>query len=136
MAENDGDIELDDLNREREKQANEEDETNFDDDKPGNKSTLVFDGSNPNFTRVDDDDDEPSTSEIPNARRDAGNMRRAIAFDKKRLLKEKLGITINKRDGPNSTLIYDKLWFTPDKSGKKINGATYKGTKILVLRGG
>ena len=133
MAENADDIELDDLNRERETQANEEDETSFTDDRPGDESILIIDGSNPVFTRVDDD--EPSTSEIPNARRDAGGMGRHIIHDMKQFLKKGLGITINKGDGPNSMIIYDKLRFTTDEDNK-INGATYKGKKILILRNG
>ena len=136
MAENADDIELEDLEREREtQQANEEDETSFTDDRrPGDESILIIDGSNPVFTRVDDDG--PSTSsDIPNARRDAGVMRRHTIHDMKQFLKKELGLTINKGDGPNSTIIYDKLRFTTDK-GNKINGATYKGKKILILRGG
>ena len=135
MAENADDIELKDLDREREtQQANEEDETSFTDDRrPGDESILIIDGSNPVFTRVDDDG--PSTSEIPNARRDAGVMRRHIIHDMKQFLKKGLGITINKGDGPNSTIIYDKLRFTTNKDNK-INGATYKGKKILILKDG
>ena len=133
MAENADDIELDDLNRERETQANEEDETSFTTDRPGDESILIINGSNPVFTRVDDDG--PSTSEIPNARRDAGVMKRHIIHDMKQFLKKGLGITINKGDGPNSTIIYDKLRFTTDKDNK-INGATYKGKKILILKNG
>ena len=131
MAENADDIELKDLDREREtQQANEEDKTSFTDDRrPGDESILIIDGSNPVFTRVDDDG--PSTSEIPNARRDAGVMRRHIIHDMKQFLKKGLGITINKGDGPNSTIIYDKLRFTTNKDNK-INGATYKGKKILI----
>ena len=134
MAENADDIELEDLDRERETQrANEEEETSFTDDRPGDESILIIDGSNPVFTRVDDDG--PSTSEIPNARRDAGVMTRHIIHDMKQFLKKGLGITINKGDGPNLTIIYDKLRFTTNKDNK-INGATYKGKKILILRGG
>ena len=105
------DIDMKDLDREREtQQANEgEEERNLDDNRPGDESVLIIDGSNPDFTRVDDD--EPSTSGIPDARRDAGNMKRDITYDKKKALKEELGVTINKGDGPNSTLIYDKLKF-------------------------
>ena len=129
MAENADDIELEDLDREREtQQANEEEETSFfDDRRPGDESILVIDGSNPVFTRVDVDG--PSTSEIPNARRDAGVMRRHIIHD----MKHGLGLTINKGDGPNSTIIYDKVRFTTNKNNK-INGATYKGKKILILK--
>ena len=54
MAENVDDIELEDLDREQERQqANEEDETSFTDDRrPGDESILIIDGSNPAFTRV------------------------------------------------------------------------------------
>ena len=132
MAENADDIELEDLDRERETQrANEEEETSFTD--VGDESILIIDGSNPVFTRVDDDG--PSTSEIPNARRDAGVMRRHIIHDMKQFLKKGLGLTINKGDGPNSTIIYDKVRFTTNKDNK-INGATYKGKKILILKDG
>ena len=131
----DENIEMKNRARERETQrANEEEETSFTDDRPGDKSILIIDGSNPVFTRVDAD--EPSTSsEIPNARRDAGVMRRHIIHDMKQFLKKGLGITINKGDGPNSTIIYDKVGFTTDKDNK-INGATYKGKKILILKDG
>ena len=132
MAENADDIELEDLSREREMQADEEDETSFTDDRPGDESILIIDGSNPVFARVDDG---PSTSEIPNVGRDVGVMKRHIIHDTKQFLKKGLGITINKGDGPNSTIMYDKLRFTTDKDNK-INGATYKGKKILILKSG
>ena len=131
----DENIEMKDRAREREtQQANEEEETSFTDDRrPGDESVLIIDGSNPVFTRVDAD--RPSTSEIPNARRDAGVMKRHIIHDMKQFLKKGLGLTINKGDGPNSTIIYDKVRFTTDKDNK-INGATYKGKKILILKDG
>ena len=132
------DIDMKDLDRERETQrANEGgggEETNLDDNRPDDESILVIDGSNPDFTRVGDD--EPSTSEIPDARRDAGNMKRDITYDKKKALKEELGITINKGDGPNSTLIYDNLRFKPNEKSGKVTGATYDGKEILVLKNG
>ena len=97
MAENVDDIELKDLDRKRQ-QVNEEEETSFidNDRKPGDESILIIDGSNPVFTRVDDD--RPSTSEIPNAGRDAGVMKRHIIHDMKQFLKKGLGLTINKGD--------------------------------------
>ena len=135
MAENAENIDLEDVERERgTQQANEEEETSFiNDRRPGDESILIIDGSNPVFTRVDDEG--PSTSDIPNARRDAGVMRRHIIHDMKPFLKKGLGLTINKGDGPNSTIIYDKLKFTTNKDNK-INGATYKGKKILILKDG
>ena len=134
MAENVDDIELEDLDRERQQVIGEEETSFIDDDrKPGDESILIIDGSNPVFTRVDTDG--PSTSEIPNVGRDVGVMRRHIIHDMKQFLKKGLGLTINKGDGPNSTIIYDKVKFTTNKDNK-INGATYKGKKILILKDG
>ena len=124
-------IGLENLDRERETgRANEEEEeeaeTSFiDDDNEG--GDLIIDGSNPDFTRVDND--KPSTSGIPNARRDAGDMKRSMTAGIKVNIKKWLGVTINKGEGPNSTLVYDNLRFTYDKN-KVHNGAVYKDKKI------
>ena len=83
-------IGMKDRNRKRyeeERRGNEQEETNLDDNRPGDESVLIIDGSNPDFTRVDDD--KPSTSGILDARRDAGDMRRAITYDKKKSFKRK-----------------------------------------------
>ena len=128
MAEAVDDIELDNLDREREAENNEEGESSFIDDRPGDESILIIDTSNPVFTRPDDES-------IPNPRRDAGIIRRHIIHDKKQFLKTGLGITVNKGDGPNSTILYDELKTVTGKNGK-INGATYKGKKILILKNG
>ena len=129
--------ELQELDREQRREAEEREgdaENSFTKDRPGNRSILVIDGSNPVFTRPEGVDDT-STSDVPNIGRDAGVMRRYIIHDKKQFLKNGLGITVNKGDGPNSTILYDDLRTTTGKSGK-INGATYKGKKILILRNG
>ena len=63
-------------------------------------------------------------------------MKRDITYDKKKALKEELGITINKGDGPNSTLIYDNLRFKLNEKSGKVTGATYDGKEILVLKNG
>ena len=123
MAEAVDDIKLEDLDRERETETNEKGETSFIDDRPGDESILIIDTSNPVFTRPDDDDPL-----VPNPRRDAGVIRRHIIHDKKQFLKTELGITVNKGDGPNSTILYDELRTVTGKDGK-INGATYKGKK-------
>ena len=118
-------IDLENLDRERlPDQNNEEEETSFIDD--NDESVLVIDGSNPNYTRVDDD--KPSTSRIPDARRDARDMKRSMNAGIKVNIKKWLGVTINKGDGPNSTLVYDNLRFTYGKN-EEPNGAVYKGKK-------
>ena len=128
MAEAVDDIKLENLDREREAETNEEGETSFINDRPGNESIIIIDTSNPLFARPDD-------SSIPNPRRDAGVIRRHIIHDKKQFLKTGLGITVNKGDGPNSITLYDELRTVTGKDGK-INGATYKGKKILFLKDG
>ena len=73
MAENADDIETKDLDRERKtQQANEEEEANLDDDRPGDESILIIDGSNPVFTRVDGDDVRRDNEEMRDADRDLG----------------------------------------------------------------
>ena len=53
MAENVGDIELKDLDRERQQVIGEEETSFMDNDrKPGDESILIIDGSSPVFTRV------------------------------------------------------------------------------------
>ena len=128
MTEAVDDIELDNLDREKESENNEEGESSFIDDRPGDESILIIDASNPVFTRPDDES-------IPNPRRDAGVIRRHIIHDKKQFLKTGLGNTVNKGDGPNSTILYDKLKTVTGKNGK-INGATYKGKNNLILKNG
>ena len=66
MAEAVDDIELDNLDREQEAENNEEGESSFIDDRPGDESILIIDTSNPVFTRPDDES-------IPNPRRDAAS---------------------------------------------------------------
>ena len=136
MAENVDDIELEDLGRERQ-QVIEEEETSFIND--GDESILIIDGSNPVFTRVDSDNVRENNEEMRDADRDLGRgigvKRRRVIHNMKQFLKEGLGITVNKGDCPNSTIIYDKVRFTTGKDNK-INGAMYKGKKILILKDG
>ena len=114
------DIELEDISSETPQVEVEEGETSF--IEPEDESVLIIDGSNPVFTRVDG----PSTSkEISNVR---CVIRRHIIYDKKQFFKKGLGIIVNKRDGPNASILFDELKITTGKNNK-INGATYKGKK-------
>lgn len=136
MAEAVDEMQMDSFTREREAQANEEvdeeeGETSFINNRPGYESVLIIDGSNPIFTRVEGS----GGGEVPNIGRDVRVMKRHIIYDQKQFLKKGLGVTVNKRDGPNSTILFDELKVTTGKNNK-INGATYKGKKILVLKDG
>ncbi|CAB3979210.1 uncharacterized transposon-derived [Paramuricea clavata] len=70
----------------------------------------------------------------PNIRRDVGIMKRSYTLDKKDLLKRELEVNINKGDGPSSTIIFDKMKLTVNRAGTKINGATFKDVKIIILK--
>ena len=101
-------IGLENLDRERETgRANEEEEeaeTSFTDDNEG--SVLIIDGSNPGFTRVDDDfrrNNEEMRAADRDLGRSIGNIRTSITTGIKRHLREELGVTFK---------IYDKLKYT------------------------
>ena len=134
MAENVDDIELKDLDRERQ-QVIEEEETSFidGDRKPGDESISIFDGSNPVFTRVDVQGGDEGVRDR-NLGQIMGDMERSETFKKKAYIKKWFEVIINKGDGPNSKLVYEQLNFY-EKNGKVI-GATYKGKKILFLKNG
>ena len=132
-------IGLENLDREREtERANEEEEeTSFTDD--NDESVLIIDGSNPDFTRVDDDvrrKNEEMREADKNLGRGIGNIKTSITTGIKRHLREELGVTFNKKDGPSSTLIYDKLKFKVNEKNGKVTSATYDGKELLVLRNG
>ena len=131
--------ELGEQERGEQERSEQEEETNFDDDgRHGDESILIIDGSNPIFNRIDADTSisEGPGGSVPNVGRDVGVMKRHIIHDKKQFLKDGLGITVNKGDGPSSTTLYDELRTTTSKKNGKINGALYKGKKILILKNG
>ena len=131
---------LENLDRERETgRANEEEEaeTSFTDD--NDESVLIIDGSNPDFTRVNDDarrNNEKMRAVDRNLGRGIGNIKTSITTGIKSHLKEELGVTFNKKDGPSSTLIYDKLKFKVNEKNGKVTSATYDRKELLVLRNG
>ena len=115
------DIELNNLDKpEEEPEEQEEQETNIDDDDWRGQSIVIIDTSNPD-------------AEIPNPRKDAGVIRRAYPEDKKSLLR-KMGININKGDGPSAKAVFEKLKVTLNRKGM-VNGAKYDGTRIIVQKG-
>jgi hypothetical protein len=63
-------------------------------------------------------------------------MKRSYTLDKKNFLKKELGVNINKGDGPSSTIIFDKMKLIVNKTGTKINGATFKDVKIIISKNG
>ena len=131
--------ELDEQERSEQERSGQEEETNFDDDnRHGDESILIIDGSNPIFNRLDDEEDVDLDieSRVKKMGKSDGKVKRYIIHTKKQFLKDGLGITVNKGDGPSSTTLYDELRTTTSKKNGKINGASYKGKKILIMKGG
>ena len=117
MAEN---IDLNDMNRvdDFEEERAVEEETSFIEDNPRDQSMIIIDPS------------------VPNVRRDVGVFRRAYTQDKKYFLRKELGVNINKGDGPNSSIVIDKMELTLTKDRTKVNGVRCNGVKVTVLKDG
>jgi uncharacterized FAD-dependent dehydrogenase len=132
--------ELDEQERGEQERIWQEEETSFfdDDNRHGDESILIIDGSNPIFNRLDDEEDADLDieSRVKKMGKSDGKVKRYIIHTKKQFLKDGLGITVNKGDGPSSTTLYDELRTTTSKKNGKINGASYKGKKILIMKGG
>ena len=113
-----------------------EEETNLDDDEDlelddtqdelPNQSISVPQGLNPDLGEAPE---APSGADV-------GSMKRVFTRDRKIFLKNALNVSLNKGDGPNSTILFDNLQLTNDQRTGKNNGAKYKGVKILILKDG
>ena len=86
-----------------------------------NASIVVPQGFNPDLERVP----EPPRG-----------LKRVFTLDRKNFLKNALNVSLNKGDGPNSTILFDNLQLTNDQRTGKNNRLKYKGVKILVLKNG
>jgi hypothetical protein len=131
--------ELGEQERGEQERSEQEEETNLDDDdRHGDESILIIDGSNPIFSRVDgeEDADLDIESRVKKMGKSDGKVRRYVIHTKKQFLKDGIGVTVNKGDGPSSTTLYDELRTTTSKKNGKINGALYKGKKILIMKNG
>jgi hypothetical protein len=131
--------ELDEQERGEQERSEQEEETNFDDDgRHGDENILIIDGSNPIFNRLDDEEDADLDikSRVKKMGKSDGKVKRYIIHTKKQFIKNGLGATINMGDGPSSTTLYDELRITTSKKSGKINGALYKGKKILIMKNG
>ena len=131
MADADADIgeneeieltELEEMEDEEEIEGIEE--TNLDDNENldwDDDSILVPQGFNPDLGDIPDD---------------PRGLKRVFTGDRKIFLKNALDVSLNKGDGPNSTIIFDNLQLTNDQRSGKNNGAKFKGVKIIVIKDG
>ena len=122
----DEDIELDNLGEDRIPEEEGEEETNTD---WRDESVIIIGGFNPEI-RQGLDAEKQADRELGKIQ---GVRNRGYTEDKKNLLR-KLGININKRDGPSAKSVFEKLKITVNRKGK-INGAEFDGVRIIVQKG-
>ena len=99
------DIEMRNRNIEEEEEEREE-ETNLLDP---NISINIINKENPRFNRVAD---------IPDVRKDAGSMKKSMTEDRKKSFKKIYDITLEKKNGPDSSILIDNTEFVKDQKGK------------------
>ena len=87
----------------------------------------------PNASIVVPQDFNPDQDGVPDP---PSGLKRVFTRDRKIFLKNALNVSLNKGDGPNSTILFDNLQLTNDQRTGKNNGAKYKGTKIIVVKDG
>ncbi len=133
------DIELDNINKGREEersgQDREREETSFTerteetkDDYDNIRSRISPEPTDQSKTNEGLDVDNIPT--LPNV----GEYKRSVLRTKKEFLEKELSVRLRKGAGPKSKELFDNLTITIDSKGKKINGAEYKGKKILILK--
>ncbi len=133
------DIELDNINKGREEerlgQDREREETSFTE-----RTEETEDDYNDIRSRINSGS---TTQRETNEGLDVGNIptlpnvgeyKRSVLHAKKEFLERELGVRLRKGAGPKSKELFDNLIITTDSKGKKINGAEYKGKKILILK--
>ena len=105
--------------REREIMEEQEQETNVDDIDLNN--VFIRPDQRETNTRVNLDD-------IPNVKKDIWAIKRSITSDVKKAFKNIFNLSIEKKNGPNSTTILDYTKFVSEKSGKVF--IEFKGERI------
>ena len=113
MSEGFDDIEMRNRNMEEEEEEEEEEgETSFGGDDPDdhNRSINIINTENQKskFNRV---------KYIPDVKKDAGSIRRLITGDRKKSFKKIFDVTLEKKNGPNSSILLDKTVFVRDQKG-------------------
>ena len=127
------DIEMKNKNIEEDPE-NEEGETSFDGDNPydpvgNNRSINIINTENQKskFNRVNTFDISDIT-DIPDVKKDSVSIKRSITGDRKKSFKKIFDVILEKKNGPNSSILLDKTVFVRDQKGNvSIN---FKGEKI------
>ena len=86
-----------------------------------NRSINIINTENPKskFNRV---------KYIPDVKKDAGSIRRLITGDRKKSFKKIFDVTLEKKNGPNNSILLDKTTFVRDQKGNV--SIIFKGEKI------
>ena len=137
------DIELEDFGerREREEQREreqQEQETNVDDESRDDldDDNVIIGDDNNDIIRFEDEGSRQEWGENSSIR-GLSERGREFEVDQKIILLGKLeGIRVNERAGPNSVKLFDELELTTRERSGIINGAKFRGKKIIVTQRG
>ena len=112
MAEGGFDLEMKDINKEKEEDERRNEETSFNnnDYHYRNKSINIINTSNPKskYSRVD------YRKYIPDVNEDVGSIRKSLTNDRKKSFKKIFNVNLEKKNGPNNSLLLDNTVFVRD----------------------
>ena len=120
------DIEMKNRNMEEENKRNNEDyeiDTSFNND-DHNNSINIINTSNPKskYSRVD------YRNYIPDVKKDAGSISKSLTNGRKKSFKKISNVSLEKKNGPNNSILLDNTVFVRDPSGNI--SIEFKGKKI------
>ena len=121
------DLEMKNINEEKEEEENERmnEETSFNnDDDSHNNSINIINTSNPKskYSRVD------YRKYILDVKKDAGSIRKSLTNDKKKSFKKIFNVNLEKKNGPNNSILLNNTVFVRDQKGNV--SIVFKGEKI------
>ena len=128
MAEGFDDIEMNNLDKEKEENErmteDYEVDTSFNNDDYHNNSINIINTENTKskFNRVD------FKEQIPDVKKATGSMRRSFTNDRKKSFKKIFDVTFEQKNGTNNSILLDNTVFVRDPSGN--TSIEFKGKKI------
>ena len=118
MAKGFDDIEMRNRNieEEEEERKNEEEETSFNNDDEHNRSINIINTSNSKskYSRVD------YRKYIPDINKDVRSIRKSLTNDRRNLSKKIFNVNLEKKNGPNSSILLDDTVFVRSEKTENI----------------
>ena len=116
--------------RQEKQQEDEEEETSFGEEDRRDESMVIIDTSNPNANVRGNLDAMKEADRYLG--RGIGVKNLEYTLEKKKFLKE-MGINVEKKDGPSSSTVLEKLSLTRNKKGQLVG--EFDGKKVFVRKG-